>query len=40
MDLREIVWGSVQWIQMAHDGDRWRALVNKVMKLRVLALRS
>jgi hypothetical protein len=40
MDLREIVWGSVQWIQMAHDRDRWRALVNTVMKLRVLTLRS
>jgi hypothetical protein len=37
MDLREIVWGSVDWIQLAQDRDRWRALVNTVMNLRVLA---
>jgi hypothetical protein len=40
MDLREIGWGSVEWIQLAQDRDRWRALVNKVMKLQVLAPRS
>jgi hypothetical protein len=40
MDLREIDWGSVDWIQLAQDRDRWRALVNKVMNLRVLAPRS
>jgi hypothetical protein len=40
MDLREIVWGSVDWIQLAQDRDRWRALVNTVMNLRVLAPRS
>jgi hypothetical protein len=28
MDLREIGWGSVDWIQLAQDRDRWRALVN------------
>jgi hypothetical protein len=27
MDLREIGWGSVDWIQFARDRDRWRALV-------------
>jgi hypothetical protein len=37
MDLREIGWGSVNWIQLAQDRDRWQALVNTVMKLRVLA---
>jgi hypothetical protein len=37
MDLREIGWGSVEWIQLAQDRNRWRALVNMVMNLRVLA---
>jgi hypothetical protein len=40
MDLREIDWGSVEWFQLAQDRDRWRALVNTVMNLRVLAPRS
>jgi hypothetical protein len=39
MDLREIAWGSVDWIQLAQDRDRWQALVNTVMNLRVLAPR-
>jgi hypothetical protein len=39
-DLREIGWGSVDWIQLAQDGDRWLAFVNTVMNLRVLAPRS
>jgi hypothetical protein len=34
MDLREIGWGSVDWIQLARDRDRWRDLVNTVMSLR------
>jgi hypothetical protein len=37
MGLREIGWGSVDWIQLAQDTDRWRVLVNTVMILRVLA---
>jgi hypothetical protein len=37
MYLREIDLGSVEWIQLAQDRDRWRALVNTVMNLRVLA---
>jgi hypothetical protein len=37
MDLMEIGWGSVDWVQLAQDRDRWRALVNTVMNLRVLA---
>jgi hypothetical protein len=36
MDLREIGLGSVDWIQLAQDRDRWRALVNTVMNLQVL----
>jgi hypothetical protein len=40
MDLMEIDWGVVEWIHLAQDRDRWRALVNAVMKLRVLAPRS
>jgi hypothetical protein len=39
MDFREIGCGSVDWIQLAQDRDRWRAVVNTVMNLRVLAPR-
>jgi hypothetical protein len=36
MDLREAGWGGgINWIDLAHDRDRWRALVNTVMNLRV-----
>jgi hypothetical protein len=35
MDLRELGWGGVNWIGLAHDMDRWRALLNTVMNLRV-----
>jgi len=31
MDLREIVWESVDWIHLARDRDQWRAVVNTVM---------
>jgi hypothetical protein len=40
MDLREIGCGSVEWIHLAQDRDRWRALVNAVMNLWVLATRN
>jgi hypothetical protein len=40
MDLREIGWESVDWLQLAQDRDWWRALVNTVMNLRVLAPQS
>jgi hypothetical protein len=40
MDLGETGWGGVEWIQLAQDRDRWRAVVNAVMNLRVLAPRS
>jgi hypothetical protein len=35
MDLREIGFGDVDWIHLAQDRGRWRALVNTVMSLRV-----
>jgi hypothetical protein len=35
MDLREIGFGGVDWIHWAQDRDRWRAVVNTVMNLRV-----
>jgi hypothetical protein len=37
MDLRETGWGNVEWIQLARDRGRWRALVITVMNLWVLA---
>jgi hypothetical protein len=40
VDLREIGWGGVEWIQLAQDRDRWRAVVNAVMNLRFLTPRS
>jgi hypothetical protein len=36
VDLREIGWGDMVWIDLAQDRDQWRALVKKVMNLRVL----
>jgi hypothetical protein len=35
MDLGEVGWGDVDWIGMAQDRNRWRALVNSVLNLRV-----
>jgi hypothetical protein len=35
MDLREIGWGGVDWIDLSRDRDQLRALVNTVMNLRV-----
>jgi hypothetical protein len=40
MDLRDIGWGRVEWTQLAQDRDRWWALVNTVISLRVLVPRS
>jgi hypothetical protein len=35
MDLREIGWDGMDWIDLAQDRDQWTALVNTVMNLRV-----
>jgi hypothetical protein len=35
MDVREMGFGDVDWIHLAQDRDRWRAVVNTVMNLRV-----
>jgi hypothetical protein len=35
MDLQEVGWRSMDWIDMAQDRDRWRTLVIAVMKIRV-----
>jgi hypothetical protein len=36
MDLREVGWWGMDWIDLVQDRDRWQALVNTVMNLRVL----
>jgi hypothetical protein len=35
IDLGEIGWDDMDWIDLALDRDQWRALVNTVMNLRV-----
>jgi hypothetical protein len=35
MDLREIAWGGMDWIDLAQDRDEWRALVDMSIDLRV-----
>jgi hypothetical protein len=35
MYLQEVGWEGVEWIDMAQDRDRWQALMNAVMNLRV-----
>jgi hypothetical protein len=35
MDLRKMGWDGMDWIDLAQDRERWRAVVNRVMNLRV-----
>jgi hypothetical protein len=35
MDLREIGWDEMDWIDLAQDRDQWRTLVSTVMNLQV-----
>jgi hypothetical protein len=35
MDLGEVGWGDVDWIGLPQDRNRWRALVNSVLNLRI-----
>jgi hypothetical protein len=35
IDLRDVGWSDEDWIGLAQDRDRWRALVNSVLNLRV-----
>jgi hypothetical protein len=35
MDLQELGWGGMDWIDMAQDRDKWRGVVSAVMNLRV-----
>jgi hypothetical protein len=35
MDFKDVGWGGMDWIDVAQDRDRWWALVNVVMNLRV-----
>jgi hypothetical protein len=35
MDVREIGWSGMDWIELTQDRDQWRALVNMVKNFRV-----
>jgi hypothetical protein len=36
MNLGEIGWGGIDWIDLAEDRDQWRALVGTLLNLQVL----
>ena len=40
MDLKEVGRGCEDWMELAQDRDRWRALVSMVMNLRVPKMRG
>ena len=35
MELQEVGYGVTDWFELAHDRDRWRALVSAAMNLRI-----
>jgi len=35
MNLQKVGYGGMDWIELAEDRDRWRALLNAVMNLRI-----
>ena len=35
MDFQDVLWGGMDWIDLAEDRDRWRAVVSALIKLRV-----
>jgi len=40
MDLQKVGEGCEEWMELAQDRDRWRALVSTVMNLRVSKMRG
>jgi len=35
VDMQELGWGGMDWIDLAEDSDRWQAFVNALMNFRV-----